>query len=197
MNPFRLLIILFLVSASISAQEVPKKKFRFIFQLDNRFSTINHKDIILFGAKIGLQYKNYTRFGLGVSFMPNPLSFDYTNKKTRKTETNTIDFNYISIFDDLILYKNDKWEVFVTEQLCFGEPNFSKEVNDEIVSDVNIKMYLNEISGQVNYKIVPWLGVGAGIGYRNIWNKSALLQKTFDAPVYIIKIIIYPMAILK
>jgi hypothetical protein len=56
---------------------------------------------------------------------------------------------------------------------------------------------LNEISGQVNYKIVPWLGVGAGIGYRNIWNKSALLQKTFDAPVYIIKIIIYPMAILK
>ena len=197
MNPFKLFFLLLFISTSTYSQEKTGKKFRYIFQLDNRFSSIDNQNVIIWGAKTGVQYKNYTRFGIGVSVVTDPISVDYFNKRTHKNETNTIDFHYISVFDDVILYKNHKWEIFVTEQLCFGSPNFSKEVNDEIVSDVNIKMFLNELSGQVNYKIFPWLGAGAGIGYRNIWNKSPILQRTFNAPVYIVKIIIYPMAIFK
>ncbi len=197
MNFLRLFFFVIFVNLALSAQESNTKKFRFIFQLDNRFSSIDKADIVLWGAKTGVQYKNYTRFGLGASFITSPVQIDYFNKRTRQNEINTIDFHYISFFDDLILYKNPKWEIFLTEQLCYGSPSFSKEVNDEIVSDVDIKMFLNEFSGQVNYKIFPWIGTGVGIGYRNVWNKSPLLQRTFNAPVYIVKIIIYPMAIFK
>lgn len=197
MKLFKLFYLLLLFSYSNYSQEKSEKKFRFNFQLDNRFSSINDQNVVLWGAKIGVQYRNYTRFGMGVSVVAEPISVEYFNKKTRKQETNTINFHYVSVFDDLILYKNHKWQIFITEQLCFGSPSFSKEINDEIVSDVNIQMFLNELSGQVNYKFFPWIGAGAGIGYRNVWNKSAVLQRTFNAPVYIVKIIIYPMAIFK
>ena len=70
--------------------------------------------------------------------------------------------------------------------------NFTKEINNDIVSNVDVNLYVNEISGQVNYKVTPYLGLGAGIGYRNLLNKKSVLNTTFDAPIYIAKIIIYP-----
>jgi hypothetical protein len=76
--------------------------------------------------------------------------------------------------------------------LGYGKPSFLKEVNDNIVSDVNIGLLVNEISGQANYKVNAWLGTGAGFGYRNILNPNARLKTTFGAPIYILKVIIYP-----
>ena len=51
---------------------------------------------------------------------------------------------------------------------------------------------VNEISGQVNYKILPWLGAGAGIGYRNLWNGDQRIKNTLEATIYIFKLICYP-----
>jgi hypothetical protein len=192
---YKIFWLISLFSLCTYSQDETIKKWKFVFQLDNRFSSIQNKDITIFGAKTGVQFRNATRFGIGISFITKPVLIDYFNKKTKQEETNTIGFSYLSFFDDVILYKNKKWECFITEQICFGNPRFSKEVNDEIVSDVNVRMFLNEISGQVNYKIFPWLGAGIGAGYRNVWNKSGLLRNTFNAPVYIGKIIIYPEAI--
>lgn len=179
------------------AQQNNEKKYKFAFQFDNRFSSIRGNDITIFGAKAGIQYKNLFRIGLGGSFIISPLDIAYINKKTGAINENRISFWYGSIFNDWILYKNKNWECFVTEQIGFGKPNFSREVNNEIVSDIDIPLYVNEISGQVNYKILSWIGIGAGIGYRNIWNKQAALKATFDAPIYIGKIIIYPETFLK
>ncbi len=191
------LCLFYAMLGSVYCQDTVVKKWKFSFQLDNRFSSIQSNDITIFGAKIGMQYRNSARLGLGISFIANPATIEYFNKKLSVNETNKINFWYMSIFNDLILYKNANWECFVTEQIGFGNPKFSREINDEIVSDVNVKLIVNEVSGQVNYKIFRWVGAGAGIGYRNLWNKGAVLKRTFNAPIYIVKIIIYPEAIFK
>jgi hypothetical protein len=183
-------LILFSTSSYYS-QEVPKK-WKFAFQLDNRFSSIRDRNVTVFGLKVGLQYKKLTRIGIGSSFIVNPVYIDYFNKKLKTEETNKISFWYFSVFNDWILFKNKKWECFATEQIGFGRPNFTKEINNDIVSDINVNLYVNEISGQVNYKFTKWIGLGAGVGYRNLLNKKSALNTTFDAPIYIAKIIIYP-----
>jgi hypothetical protein len=183
-------LILFSTS-SYYCQEVPKK-WKFAFQLDNRFSSIRDRNVTVFGLKVGLQYKKLTRIGIGSSFIVNPVYIDYFNKKIKTEETNKISFWYFSVFNDWILFKNKKWECFATEQIGFGRPNFTKEINNDIVSDINVNLYVNEISGQVNYKFTKWIGLGAGVGYRNLLNKKSALNTTFDAPIYIAKIIIYP-----
>ncbi len=186
-----LVLLLILFSSFVNSQEI-KKKYKFNFQLDNRYSSIRGNNIMIFGTKIGLQYRNLTRFGVGVSFIINPVDISYTNKKTQKVEDNKINFWYASIFSDWILYKNKKLECFVTEQIGYGKPNFVKEVDNEVVSNLTVPLLLNEISGQANYKITSWIGLGAGAGYRNLWNGNSNLKRTFDAPIYIVKVIIYP-----
>ncbi len=185
-----LCLILFSTS-SLFGQEIPKK-WKFAFQLDNRFSSIREKEVTVFGIKVGFQYKKLTRFGVGSSFIVNPVYFDYFNKRVKAQETNKISFWYFSVFNDWIIFKNKKWECFATEQIGFGKPNFTKEINNDIVSDVNVDLFVNELSGQVNYKVVKGIGLGTGIGYRNLLNKKSPLNATFDAPIFIAKIIIYP-----
>ena len=186
-----LLLCLFLFSSFVYSQEV-LKKYKFNFQLDNRYSSIRGNNIMIFGTKIGIQYKNHTRFGLGVSFIVNPVDISYINKQTQKQEENKIGLWYVSFFDDWILYKNKKLECFVTEQIGYGKPDFVREVDNETVKNINRALVVNEISGQVNYKITSWVGLGAGSGYRNLWNGNSNMKRTFDSPIYIVKIIIYP-----
>ena len=125
-------ILLFIfISTSNFSQENKPKKWRFVFQLDNRFSSIRNTNITIFGAKVGIQYKNLTRFGVGVSFIVNPVTIEYFNKKLKVQETNVLSFWYLSFFNDWILYKSDHWECFVTEQIGTGNPSLKKEINDE------------------------------------------------------------------
>ena len=185
-------IILQLLFITLCLGQQKPEKYKFNFQIDNRLSSIRDNTIALFGAKVGLQYKNLTRFGVGVSFIVNPVEISYINKKTKLEETNTINFWYASLFNDWILYKKENLECFVTEQIGYGNPVFVRSSCGEIFTDINIPLVVNEISGQVNYKILPWLGAGAGIGYRNLWNGDQRIKNTLEATIYIFKLIIYP-----
>jgi len=186
---------LFLFSVSLSAQENPDH-WKVSFQLDNRFSSIHGNEVTVFGGKIGLQYKKLFRFGLGAGSIMNPVYVDYFNRKLNTQETNKINFWYFSFFNDWILYKGKKWEILLTEQIGYGRPKFIKEIGNDIIGDADVDLYINEISGQINYKITPWFGVGAGAGYRALLNNNPHLDKIFNSPIYIAKIIIYPGAIL-
>ena len=185
------LILILLFTIQIQSQTVTKK-WKFNFQLDNRFSKIHNNEVVIFGAKIGMQYKNLTRFGIGASTIIKPVTVPYFDRRTNTAGENIINFWYISIYNDWIVYKSSKWECFLTEQIGYGKPTFIREVNNDVIKDVNRDLYVNEISGQVNYKILTWLGAGTGVGYRNLWNKKSALTNTFNAPIYIFKLIIYP-----
>lgn len=189
------LLLLFVFLTAQSQDSI--KKWKFNFQLDNRFSSIRKNDLVIFGAKLGMQYKNKIRFGIGASSILNEVDISYTNRKTNLSEENKINFWYFSMYIDWIVYKKGNWECFVTEQLGFGKPKFIKEINNDIVSDLNVNLYINEISGQANYKINSWAGIGMGVGYRNLINAKPQLNTTFNAPIYIVKVIIFPETFFK
>ena len=187
-----ILSLFFAINNKTFAQDSLSKNWKYTFQLDNRFSSIRQNEIAIFGAKLGKQYKHLFRIGVGASFILNPVSIEYFNKRIKQQETNKINFWYFSIFNDWILYKSHHWECFLTEQIGYGKPSFEKEVNDNVVSNVNIGLIVNEISGQADYKINSWFGAGIGLGYRNILNQNTQLKNTLNAPIFIAKVIIYP-----
>lgn len=186
-------ILLFVIQLQCQTETT---KWKFNFQLDNRFSKIHNNEVVIFGGKIGLQYKNLTRFGIGASTIIKPVIINYFDKKTNTEDENIINFWYVSVYNDWILYKNNKWECFLTEQIGYGKPSFIHEVNSDVIRDVGLDLYVNEFSGQVNYKILSWIGAGVGVGYRNLFNKKSVLTNTFNAPIYIFKLIIYPESFL-
>ena len=178
------------------SQDSIQKKWKFNLQLDNRFSSIKNNNITIFGFKAGVQYRNLTRFGVGMSTVLKPISVDYYNSETSSIETNSMNFWYVSVFNDWIFFRNNHWQCFVTEQFGVGKPNFTKAINNQIVSDVDVTIFLSEISVQAQYKILPWIGAGAGIGYRNSLNKSNVLKSNINAPIYVLKVILYPRGII-
>lgn len=187
------IILLTMMTLYTQGQETNSKNWKFNFQLDNRFSSIRNTDILIFGAKIGSQYKNSLRVGGGVSFITNPVEVAFFNRKNNVRGTVHIGFWYGSLFTDLILYKNEKWEWLITEQIGFGKPSIVRTtVDDEVVRAARVNLWVNEISTQTSYKIRPWIGAGIGVGYRRIFNGDNLLSDTFNAPIYIGKLILYP-----
>ncbi len=199
----RLVLILCLLTCSTFFSQEYQKKYKFNFQFDNRFSNIRDYQITIFGAKMGVQYKNLTRFGFGASFIINPVDITGTlqiklkNKTVSKPTEQKISFWYFSVYNDWIIYKGSHWECFATEQIGYGKPVYTYQVNNTTVREEEVSLLVNEISGQVNYKVFSWIGIGAGFGYRNIWNGDSVVKNTFDAPIYIAKLIIYPESILK
>ena len=194
-SKFSTLLCVLFFSFQLTAQDsIPKWKFN--FQFDDRISSIRNNSIVLIGAKFGYQYKQLTRIGIGTSFMLKPVEFEYISKKTSRVVTNKVDFWYFSIYNDWILYHRHHFEVFVTEQVGFGKPRYIRELGDEVLSSTNVDLYINELSTQVNYKISSIFGLGAGIGYRSLFNKQSLLTSTFDAPIYMAKLIVYPEGVL-
>ena len=199
MNKFFFVSLLLICNLNFCQDKV--KKYKFNFQFDNRFSSIRDYNITIFGAKVGVQYKNLMRFGVGASFIVNPVDISGTLKITRRKNSivvpteEKISFWYFSVYNDWILYKSKHWECFVTEQIGYGTPVYIGEVNNVVVRDQQQSILVNEISAQINYKIFSWMGVGTGIGYRNIWNGDSEIKNTFNAPIYSAKLIIYPESI--
>ena len=191
------LALFFASCLGLIAQIDEERQWKFIGQLDNRYSSISRNDIFIFGMKAGVQFENLFRAGVGGSVILEPVRITSVNQKSGNEEENTMQFWYGSVFGEMIVLKNERWEIFVTNQFGFGSPNFKKRIDDEIVVDVNTNIYINEVSGQLNYTIRPWLGVGAGIGYRNVINNSGEIRRSLNAPVYLGKLIIYPRYFIK
>ena len=51
---------------------------------------------------------------------------------------------------------------------------------------------LVEASVSVQYKIVEWLGLGAGIGYRYMIQPNDYISTTFNYPIWSLKFILFP-----
>ena len=43
----------------------------------------------------------------------------------------------------------------------------------------------------IDYKIIRWIGVGTGVGYRLVLYKSPGIKEKFSSPEYVIKLKIY------
>ncbi len=97
--------ILLLLSVITFSQEV--KKWKLDFQLDNRFSFIRNQSITIFGAKIVVSYKEITSFGVGASFIINPVELGFINRQTQEEGTTSINFWYFSLYNDWYIFKKN------------------------------------------------------------------------------------------
>ena len=43
----------------------------------------------------------------------------------------------------------------------------------------------------IDYKIVRWVGIGTGVGYRFIYYKESGINEQFSSPEYVIKLKVY------
>lgn len=178
-----------------TTETVPLIKTTFVFSFDARRSVIRNQKAKIGGIKIGLDFKNKIRAGLGFYGWTGP--FEDTiiineGAPDQDTVLAGIAFNYVSPYLEYIIYQNKKVELSMPIQFGFGDVSVQykyKNGNTETPIKKSVGVFVISLTGY--YKFFTWLGIGGGVGYRNILTKEKIIKKTFNAPVYIVKIRIF------
>lgn len=204
MRLFLIIFGLILYSISISAQydkenpvifeEEFKKSFhtkpKLDVKLDNRFSFIQDNALKTIGVKVGLNFNRKFKVGMGMNQMLVPLERKIIIDSA--TVPVNLEYFYFSPYLEYVYFNSKKWEFSLSTQLGVGGASYQYEnENGKKIKAVGSVVLSYEPSMLIDYKIIRWIGIGTGVGYRLIYYKSPGVAEKFSSPEYVIKLKIY------
>lgn len=177
------------------------KKVRFVFFFDDRFSLMHGAPVQFTGVKTGIQIKQQWRTGVGFFFnrkeqVIENISSDYYPGLTVREQ---IRFYYGTLFAEFIAFKRTRWEIAIPMHLGFGGAvtRYFDETTQARLGHHSTFIMLSEVTPTVSFRFCRWVGVGAGIGYRFIFNRNKDLRKAYDAPIVMLRVKVYVFEILR
>ena len=159
-----------------------------LFQFDNRNERYHGAKGRMNGLKLGIEFYKRVRLGAGFYenndyyFIPYPAIEDSAQRQSR--------FNYSTFFTEVVFYRNFRFEFSVLGSVGGGHiavnnyntttapPSYSRS---DTISGVGVR----DLSINGHYKIFPWLGLGLGIGYRNVHRLADLNLRTAYSDPYL------------
>lgn len=177
---------------SVPAKPEVKPLSNLIFQFDNRRERYYNVQGRMNGLKIGLEF--YKRVRLGFGFYANNDFYRIEAPQGADSLFRTARFNYATVFSELVVFRNFRWEFAVATALGRGgmevnrfnllgtSPSF---ISTENFADIGVF----DIGGNGHFKVFPWLGIGFGSGMRRVYNlDDANLRSAFTDPYFELKL---------
>ncbi len=164
--------------------------------LDSRNSTLKETPIRMFGIKLGLQWAEKYRLGFGYYNLNTHFKENINYKSVQNSFKGRFHFWYISAFGEKQFFDNQKFHLNGTFHLGMGQ-SFFKPNNKPALPDRIKKEFVLLVEPHVSgaYKIIPWLGVGAGLGYRKSIIPDLLRTDNFNGGVVAISVQVFPFAL--
>lgn len=183
---------------TIAASFQHKPKFEFKFDTRNSFITTQRAKI--FGVKMGFEYNETVKLGIGY----NQLNSTISKKKVIlhgfqefDTVQATLKFVYVSPYFEYVFHRNRKWEHTIPIQLGFGNSWYEYRDNGRKIRENYRPIILYEPAMTTQYKIVPWFGIGVGIGYRILLLNNKSINENFNSPIYVFRLKLFLGEIIK
>lgn len=152
------------------------KNWKFVFSFDSRASRVLDQKVKFNGLKIGFEFKDRHRFGFGFYALKNPIVLPNNiiiiqKPDTAEQEVDTVDyktnFNYTTLYYEFVFFARKRWEFSSAFHLGTGRTTI--EYTDKYKRDstlVDFQVPIGAVSVAGHYKVFPWIGLGAGVGYR-------------------------------
>lgn len=184
--------LLFLCLATVSTQaqlinsprEIPaafRQSPKLLVGLDSRRSFVSGRDVKVMGVRVGLDFEKRARVGFGVYTLASEFNRNFIRTDffgVVDTIESSLRFAYMTGYFEYVLLATKHWEVSIPFHLGVGDVSFTK-LDQEPKAFV-----LGEVLILANYKIFPFLGLAAGVGYRQILLGGYPIRENFDAPSY-------------
>lgn len=159
-------------------------------KFDNRFSFIRDSDVKTIGIKVGLSFNRKIKVGLGINTMVLPSTSNLILQDD--TIAVQLEYTYFSPYIEYVYFSSKKWEFSLSTQIGIGGANHNYLDENGIKQKINQTTILSyEPAMLIDYKIIQWIGIGTGIGYRLIYYKSVGIDQKFSSPEYVLKLKIY------
>ena len=152
------------------------------FRLDSRNSFITERNVRIAGVKVGLDYNNTLRYGIGFNLLRSEL------KKEIVVGENLVEaqLRYFSVspYIEYTFYRDERWEITIPVQFGFGNSYYRYIINksNKTTHQQFVVSYEPAITAQ--YRVLKYFGLNAGIGYRLMIKGNSQIDESFTAPVY-------------
>jgi hypothetical protein len=188
---YRLLVFLFAIPFFSSAQLLDtiktalKQKPKFFFELGGYNSIITGTKANASGFKIGLDFGKKIRFGAGYFVLNTDIVERFSDVIKDDTVRAELKSNYFTVGAEYVMYNNDPWQITVPADLGFGKSYFlgpDSVTGKTFIHKGGIILFEPAITG--HYKIIKWVGIGFGFGYRFMLKNNPSVRDNFNSPLY-------------
>ena len=169
-------------------------KPRLDFKLDTRNSFITAQHAKIFGIKIGYEYNSTVKLGIGYNSLSSDIYKDkiiQINLHKFETVKALLKFVYVSPYFEYVFHRSLKWEHTIPLQFGFGNSWYEYKDKGYKVRDNYRPVILYEPTMTTQYKILPWFGIGVGLGYRILFLNNRSINENFNSPIYVIRLKVF------
>ncbi|MBK7856607.1 MAG: hypothetical protein IPJ79_18460 [Bacteroidetes bacterium] len=178
----------FLDTLKRSFQTKPK----LFFQLDSYNSIVTGARANAKGIKTGLDFNKKIRLGIGY-FWLNPDVVEKRIINDDDTVRAQLKSSYLTLGAEYVLLNDNPWQVTVPVHFGFGKSYFiypdTTTGKDERIYSNPIVLFEPAVTG--HYKVIKWVGVGFGVGYRIMLKNNPEVRDNFNSPIYVLRIKIF------
>lgn len=202
------LTILLLLSDPMKAlagtDSTSQRKLNPFLTIDSYFSFIGRRSADVWGFRAGITWNEQWRFGAGY----NKISSDIIEQKVlgndelpyakNDTVKARLFFTFYPLMAEYIVYRKDPWQLGIPFLLGYGNSYFEYFDREDEPRKILRKGVIAAQPGiNVQYKILRWFGLSAGLGYRVLLVNNPDIETNMNSPVFSIGLKIYPGEIIK
>jgi len=176
-----------------------KNKPKVFVTLDRTSSFVAGKGATTNEIRAGLDFKRKIRFGIGYAALVS----DIVTDKHITTEVTGIDslvpaalsLSYLTWSTEYTFYETKIWQITMPMTLGTGSSYFKYYEKIEGVYETKKtdkgSVVLLGASGIATYRILRWIGLSGGLGYRYVVVNNNKVKESFNSPVYLFRIRIF------
>lgn len=154
---------------------------------DTRNTIITSRRARVSGYKIGLDFASKLKLGMGLNLLDSYHPYQLKNA-SGESQTASLRMWYPCVYAEYVFHKRKKWTFTVPVQLGWGRAWYQNRAYKPSVRTKSGTIVLYEPCLSGEYRILPWLGLGAEGGFRIVLVKSKLIQERFTAPIYVFSV---------
>lgn len=170
-----------------SLQQKPKP----FFQLDGYNSFVRSRGANAIGVKAGIDFDKKIRFSIGYMKLFTDV-VDSIQVRPGVYYRGEVKSGYFTTGIEYIIYNNDPWQISFPAHFGFGTAYYDypdgKKAHNKALQG-NIILFEPAVTG--HYKVIKWVGVGFGLGYRVMLKNNTRLTDKLSSPLYVLKLKIF------
>ena len=169
----------FLDSIKTSFHHNPKLDLR--GELRNSFITTALARVI--ALKIGLDFNKTVKVGFGYNVLYTEV---YKGGADGPVPKKKLRLNYISPYMVYTYYRKGNWELSIPVQFGFGTSDYV-DVDKSMIGMTGNPVVLYEPYMSAQYRLLRYIGLGVGMGYRILLVGNKSIGQNFNSPIYVFK----------
>jgi hypothetical protein len=198
-------LLLLLVPGYLNAQGTNiRHKIAPYFLYDSYYSFIGNRGADVWGFKAGIEWNQKWRLAAGYNRIQSDIienkvlpqdELQYAKNDTVKAQ---LYLRYFPLMAEYVFYTKDPWQLSAPLCLGYGKSYFQYfDKNEDRRQIFKHGVLVSDIGINAQYKIIKWVGVGAGVGYRIMLVNNPEIDTKFNSPIFSIRVKLFLGEIVK